>query len=58
MQMTKFCAHPLVSVVVKAAVMSQYEPPLPPAFDQPRLGALVKVTPARWSWAVRAFSDI
>lgn len=51
-------AHLFVSVVVKAAVMFEDEPPLPPAFNQTRLGALVEVTTARWSRGVGTSSDV
>lgn len=51
-------AHPLVSIVVKAAVMCEYKPPLPPAFNQTRVGTLVKITATRWSGGVRTTSNV
>lgn len=50
--------YSFVFVVVKAAVMCENKPPLPPAFNQTRLGTLVKVTTTWGSWCVRTSSNI
>lgn len=50
--------YPFVFVVVKAAVMCENKPPLPPAFNQTRLGTLVKVTTTWGSGCVRTSSNV
>ena len=42
-----------MSVVVKAAVVPEHEPPLPPALEQTGLGALVQITSTGGPWGVR-----
>lgn len=50
--------HPLVSVVVKTAVVREDKPPLPPTFDQTGLGTFVEVTPTRRPGGVGTASDV
>ena len=51
-------SHPFVSVVIKAAVMCEDKPSLPPAFNQTRLGTLVKIATTCRSWGIRTTSNV
>lgn len=50
--------HFFVSEVVKAAVMSEHKPPLPPALEQTGLGALVQIAPTGRPGGVRGAADV
>lgn len=50
--------YSFVSVVIKAAVMSEHKPPLPPAFQKTGLSAFVQVASTSRLWSVRCTTDI
>lgn len=57
-QSLSFAFIPFVPMVMKAAVMSEHKPPLPPAFNESRLSALVKIASTSWSWGVRTSGNV